>query len=68
MVETFPCYDDQGTFAGESVFLRKRAQILVAETWAAFEGVGYGYFHDIDQLTVRRFRFNICIVLLIVVF
>ncbi|KAM0746603.1 hypothetical protein T439DRAFT_134946 [Meredithblackwellia eburnea MCA 4105] len=48
----FPCYDDRTTYDGDSVFIRKRAQILVAETWAAFDGAGPGRFHDIDQLTM----------------
>lgn len=30
----------------------KRAQILVADIWACFEGKGFGTFHDIDQLTI----------------
>lgn len=30
----------------------KRAQILVADLWACFEGEGYGYFHDIDTVTM----------------
>lgn len=49
---SFPCYDDRTTFAGEEVVIRKRAQILVAETWAAFEGEGPGQFRDIGDLTM----------------
>ena len=30
----------------------KRAQILVADLWACFEGKGYGYFEDIDKITM----------------
>ena len=30
----------------------KRAQILIADLWACFEGKGYGQFHDIDTLTM----------------
>jgi hypothetical protein len=30
----------------------KRAQILVADIWACFEGKGLGTFHDIDSLTM----------------
>jgi hypothetical protein len=30
----------------------KRAQILVADLWAAFDGASYGEFHDIDKITM----------------
>lgn len=30
----------------------KRAQILVADIWACFEGKSYGEFHDIDTITM----------------
>lgn len=30
----------------------KRAQILIADIWACFEGQGYGEFHDIDTITM----------------
>lgn len=30
----------------------KRAQILVADLWACFEGESYGHFHDIDTITM----------------
>lgn len=32
--------------------LLKRAQICVADLWAAFEGEGYGHFEDIDKITM----------------
>ncbi|GAA5839479.1 hypothetical protein JCM3766R1_003557 [Sporobolomyces carnicolor] len=50
----FPCYDDVTSYPTipSPVFIRKRAQILVAETWAAFEGKGFGRFDDIDQLSM----------------
>jgi hypothetical protein len=34
------------------VRLLKRAQIFVADLWAAFEGEGYGEFIDIDKVTM----------------
>lgn len=34
------------------VYLYKRAQILVADLWAAFQGRGYGAFDDIDAITM----------------
>lgn len=30
----------------------KRAQILVADIWACFDGADYGEFHDIDKITM----------------
>ncbi|KAG6865127.1 hypothetical protein C0991_004968 [Blastosporella zonata] len=36
VVDTFPTYRDEFVLNGEKVRLWKRAQILVAETWAAF--------------------------------
>jgi hypothetical protein len=35
-----------------AVCLYKRAQILVADIWACFEGQGYGEFNDIDEITM----------------
>lgn len=32
--------------------LLKRAQICVADIWAAFDGEGSGKFHDIDKITM----------------
>ncbi|ORY91685.1 hypothetical protein BCR35DRAFT_286654 [Leucosporidium creatinivorum] len=63
VVSNFPCYDDltlypppssasSSTNPPRTVYIRKRAQILVAETWAAFNGEGWGRFDDIDQLTM----------------
>jgi hypothetical protein len=34
------------------VKLLKRAQILVADLWACFEGKSYGEFRDIDKITM----------------
>ena len=35
-----------------AVSFYKRAQILVADIWACFEGKDYGEFHDIDTITM----------------
>ncbi|GAA5883242.1 hypothetical protein JCM16303_007325 [Sporobolomyces ruberrimus] len=50
----FPCYDDVTSYPSISspIYIRKRAQILVAETWAAFEGKSLGRFDDIDELSM----------------
>ncbi|KAH6912683.1 hypothetical protein BKA70DRAFT_771907 [Coprinopsis sp. MPI-PUGE-AT-0042] len=36
VVDTFPSFRDENTYQGRKVYLWKRPQILVAETWAAF--------------------------------
>ena len=36
----------------KSVRFLKRAQICVADVWAAFDGEGFGQFHDIDKITI----------------
>ncbi|KAJ1965082.1 hypothetical protein GGI12_000998 [Dipsacomyces acuminosporus] len=56
LVETvareFPCFRDVHEFKLQPVYLYKRAQILVADIWACFEGKGKGSFHDIDAITM----------------
>ncbi|KAL2222242.1 UPF0553 protein c [Thermoascus aurantiacus ATCC 26904] len=52
LAENFPCFRDEVTFEGRKVRFYKRAQILVADLWACFEGEGYGDFHDIDKITM----------------
>jgi hypothetical protein len=52
LVEHFPCFRDESRFHGKSVRFYKRAQILVADLWACFNGEGYGRFDDIDTLTI----------------
>ncbi len=52
LVEHFPCFRDESKFEGKNLRFYKRAQILVADLWACFDGEGYGRFHDIDQITM----------------
>ncbi|KAF2003256.1 hypothetical protein P154DRAFT_100854 [Amniculicola lignicola CBS 123094] len=52
LAERFPCFRDEAKFEGKKVRLLKRAQIFVADLWAAFEGEGYGDFNDIDKITM----------------
>jgi len=52
LVETFPSFRDEAIYNGKRVSFYKRAQILVADIWACFEGDGLGYFNDIDSLTM----------------
>ncbi|XP_038054260.1 queuosine salvage protein-like [Patiria miniata] len=52
ITENFPSYRDVAMFEGAAVSLYKRAQILIADIWACFEGKSYGEFIDIDVLTM----------------
>ena len=52
LVKHFPSFRDEAPFDGRRVRFYKRAQIFVADLWAAFEGTGYGEFHDIEHLTM----------------
>ncbi len=48
----FPTFNDTHLFHSRPVRFHKRAQILVADLWACFEGKSYGRFTDIDQITM----------------
>lgn len=52
VVDNFPCFRDEGVFEAVQVSFYKRAQILVADIWACFEGEGYGKFDNIDTITM----------------
>jgi hypothetical protein len=52
LAKHFPCFRDEARFEGKTVRFLKRAQIFVADLWAAFEGEGYGRFDDIDKITI----------------
>ncbi|KAF6025076.1 C9orf64 [Bugula neritina] len=52
VTENFSCFRDEGVFNGRKVSFYKRAQILVADLWACFEGEGLGRFDDIDSITM----------------
>lgn len=52
LAESFPCFRDETTFHGRRVRLYKRAQILVADLWACFNGESYGAFQDIEKVTM----------------
>ena len=47
-----PYFRDVATYEGFSVPLYKRAQITASDLALAFDGNGYGYFHDLDKLTI----------------
>ncbi|KAF7950210.1 hypothetical protein EAE96_007501 [Botrytis aclada] len=53
LADSFPCFNDVVSFEKrKEVRLLKRAQICVADLWAAFDGESWGEFHDIDKLTM----------------
>ncbi|RFU31396.1 hypothetical protein B7463_g4938, partial [Scytalidium lignicola] len=53
LAKDFPCFNDAAQFEGrKTVRFLKRAQICVADIWAAFNGEGYGQFNDIDKITM----------------
>jgi hypothetical protein len=52
LAKHFPCFQDQGRFEGRKVRFLKRAQILVADLWAAFNNASYGQFYDIGHITM----------------
>ncbi|KAI4609015.1 hypothetical protein J4E80_008761 [Alternaria sp. BMP 0032] len=52
LAEKFNCFRDEGRFENKKVRFLKRAQIFVADLWAAFDGEGYGEFNDIDKITM----------------
>ncbi|KAH6695786.1 hypothetical protein F5X68DRAFT_227752 [Plectosphaerella plurivora] len=54
LAEDFACFRDEHKFEGrrKPVRILKRAQILVADIWACFDGEGFGEFRDIDKITI----------------
>lgn len=52
ITSNFSSYQDVANYKGTQVSILKRAQILVADIWACFEGKGHGLFTDIDCLTM----------------
>lgn len=47
-----PFFRDVAVYDGLEVAFYKRAQLMCADLWLAFRGEGYGYFADIDNLTI----------------
>ncbi|GME66234.1 hypothetical protein GTA08_BOTSDO04974 [Neofusicoccum parvum] len=52
LADNFACFRDEAKFEGKTVRFLKRAQIFVADLWAAFDGKSYGEFSDIDKITM----------------
>jgi len=47
-----PFFNDKFIYKGQEVFFLKRAQILVSDLNFVFNGKGYGFFQDINNLTI----------------
>jgi hypothetical protein len=52
LAKHFPSFRDEARFDGRRVRFLKRAQIFVADIWAALNGADYGAFGDIGHLTM----------------
>lgn len=48
LADKFPCLRDECRWEDTKIRFLKRAQIMVADLWACFDGKGPGEFHDID--------------------
>jgi hypothetical protein len=54
IVDDFPCFRDEAVFNGQKVSIYKRAQILVGDVYACYQGKGLGHFEDINE-TITMF-------------
>ena len=51
VIDLFPSFNDIAFYRGREVRFYKRAQILISDLAGAFEGRGFGKFHDFAALT-----------------
>jgi hypothetical protein len=51
ILENFPSFSDESTYKGKRVYFYKRAQLLVADIYQAFEGHKFGIFDNINEIT-----------------
>ena len=52
LLAAMPFYDDREAYDGLRVPFYKRAQLTAADLALAFNGEGWGRFHDLDRLTI----------------
>ena len=52
VVTSLKGFQDEGTYNNQRVSFYKRAQILIADIWACFEGRTWGSFYDIEIVTM----------------
>ena len=63
IAKQFPCFRDSAYYKGSNVTFLKRAQIVVADLYACFDGKGCGYFKNIaDITTFADYRIPQCLV------
>ncbi|MBW2035320.1 MAG: queuosine salvage family protein [Deltaproteobacteria bacterium] len=51
LAENFSSFNDVSEYQGQKVFFYKRAQILTADLYGAFNGKKWGSFTDMDKIT-----------------
>jgi len=51
LVSDFESFDDRSFYKNEEIYFYKRAQLLIADIYQIFQGRGYGYFQNIEELT-----------------
>lgn len=52
MLKAMPYFNDAASYDGDDVLFFKRAQITAADLALAFEGRQWGYFEDLDRMTI----------------
>jgi len=52
LLRQMPYYNDVEWYANRQVPFFKRAQIVAADLALAFDGLRWGHFHDLDQMTI----------------
>lgn len=52
LLREMPYFNDVGLYDGIEVQFYKRAQISAADLSLAFQGIGWGHFEDLDQMTI----------------
>jgi len=49
---SFKGFQDESVYRNQRVSFYKRAQIVIADIWACFEGKTWGHFNDIEAITM----------------
>jgi len=52
ILSQIPCFYDVANYKDKKIPIFKRAQITAADISLAFKNQGFGYFYDLDQLTI----------------
>ena len=52
LTSSFPNWQDHSVFKGRQIHFYKRAQILIGDIYAKFDGKDLGQFEDIEELTM----------------